>query len=111
MKKLINDPRDVVTEMIEGLVAAYGGRVRRLESVNAIVRTEIPQGKVGLLVGGGSGHEPIFHGFVGEQHGRRRRHAATSSRRRRPRSCWRRPGPCTAGRASSTSTATTPATT
>lgn len=32
----------------------------------AIVRTELPPGKVGLVVGGGSGHEPVFHGFVGE---------------------------------------------
>ncbi len=66
MKKLINDPRNVVTEMIDGLVAAYGGRVVRLEGVNAIVRRSIPQGKVALLVGGGSGHEPIYHGLVGE---------------------------------------------
>ncbi len=65
MKKLINDPRDVVGEMIDGLVAAYGGRVRRLDGVNAIVKTEIPAGKVALLVGGGSGHEPIYHGLVG----------------------------------------------
>jgi dihydroxyacetone kinase-like protein len=66
VKKLLNDPRDVVTEMIDGLVAAYGGRVRRLEGANAIVKTGIPDGKVALLVGGGSGHEPIYHGLVGE---------------------------------------------
>ena len=66
MKKLLNDPANAVSEMIDGLVAAYGGTVRRLETVNAVVRTQIPQGKVALLVGGGSGHEPVYHGLVGE---------------------------------------------
>ncbi len=66
MKKMINDPARVVDEMIEGLVMASGGRVVRLPEVNAIVRSRIPDGKVALLVGGGSGHEPIYHGFVGE---------------------------------------------
>ena len=65
MKKLINDPRDLVSEMMDGLVAAYGGAVRRLEVVNALVKDSIPDGKVALLVGGGSGHEPVYHGFIG----------------------------------------------
>jgi dihydroxyacetone kinase-like protein len=65
-KKIINDPRNVVTELLEGLVWAYHGRVRKLEGVNALVKTELPPGKVGLLIGGGSGHEPLFHGFIGE---------------------------------------------
>ena len=65
-KKVLNDPRNVVPEMMEGLVLAYGGKVRQMEGVNALIKTEIPDGKVGLLIGGGSGHEPMFHGFIGE---------------------------------------------
>ena len=65
MKKMINRPGDVVREMMEGLVSAYGGSVRKLDGVNAIVRSDIEEAKVGLLVGGGSGHEPVYHGLVG----------------------------------------------
>ncbi|MGE5138320.1 MAG: dihydroxyacetone kinase subunit DhaK [Rudaea sp.] len=65
-KKIINDPRQVVPEMLEGLVDAYQGKVTRLPEVNALVKTDLAPGKVGLLIGGGSGHEPLFHGFVGE---------------------------------------------
>lgn len=65
-KKVLNDPRNVVPEMMDGLLVAYGGKVRRLEGVNALVKTDIPEGKVGLLIGGGSGHEPMFHSFIGE---------------------------------------------
>ena len=64
-KKFLNDPKHIVNEVFEGLVAAYGGQVRRLEGLNVIVRSQLPPGKVGLLVGGGSGHEPLFPGFVG----------------------------------------------
>lgn len=64
-KKILNDPRNVVSEMIEGLVLANDGRVRRIDGFDAIVRTDLPTGKVALLIGGGSGHEPVFHGFVG----------------------------------------------
>lgn len=64
-KKILNDPRNVVEEMIEGLVLASDGEVRKLYGFPAIVRTHIPDRKVALLIGGGSGHEPIFHGFVG----------------------------------------------
>ena len=65
MKKLINNPRDVVEEILGGLVAAYGGKVRCLPDANALVRTNIEPDKVALLVGGGSGHEPVYHGLVG----------------------------------------------
>jgi phosphoenolpyruvate---glycerone phosphotransferase subunit DhaK len=65
IKKVLNDPKNVVTELLDGLVAAYGGKVVRAGGVNALVRTELRKGKVGLLIGGGSGHEPLFHGFIG----------------------------------------------
>ena len=59
--KFINDPQDILMETLEGLVAAYHGSVELVEGVAAIARTEIPDGKVALLIGGGSGHEPLFH--------------------------------------------------
>jgi dihydroxyacetone kinase len=65
MKKLINNPDHVVTEMIEGFVAAYGNEYEKLQDVKGIVRKN-KQDKVGILTGGGSGHEPLFMGFVGE---------------------------------------------
>ena len=65
VKKLINDPHDIVSQMMDGMVAAYGGGVRRLPEVAALVRTDIEKDKVALLVGGGSGHEPVYHGFIG----------------------------------------------
>jgi phosphoenolpyruvate---glycerone phosphotransferase subunit DhaK len=65
-KKILNDPRNVVPETLDGLIATYNGRVRKLDGVNAMARVDIPDGKVALLIGGGSGHEPAYHGFVGD---------------------------------------------
>jgi len=65
-KKIINHPRNVVPELLEGLVEAYHGKVMKLEGFAALVKFSLPEGKVGLLIGGGSGHEPLFHGFIGE---------------------------------------------
>lgn len=64
-KKILNDPKDAVDEMIEGLLLANDGRVRKLDGHPALIRADIPDDKVALLIGGGSGHEPIFHGFIG----------------------------------------------
>jgi dihydroxyacetone kinase-like protein len=65
-KKIVNDPRNVVPELLEGLVQATHGEVKKLAGVTALVKSDLPQGKVGLLIGGGSGHEPLFAGFIGE---------------------------------------------
>lgn len=65
-KKIINNPKDLVSEVLDGLVAAYGGEVTRLDGKNVLLLNEIPEGKVTLLVGGGSGHEPLFGGFIGK---------------------------------------------
>ncbi len=66
MKKLINDPADVVKEALQGVAAAHADRVRVLTEPNVVVRADAPvQGKVGLVSGGGSGHEPMHGGFVG----------------------------------------------
>lgn len=64
MKKLINDPLKVADELVEGLVDAYNGECRYV-GTRSIIKTHIPENKVALLVGGGSGHEPIYHGLVG----------------------------------------------
>jgi len=67
MKKLINDPNQVVEDMLAGMVAAHSNRMKRLPNTNVIVRKEAPiQGKVGLVSGGGSGHEPSHAGYVGK---------------------------------------------
>lgn len=66
VKKIINDPKNVVIELLEGMVEAYHGKIQPLSSVQALVKTDIPEGKVALLIGGGSGHEPLFHGFIGD---------------------------------------------
>ncbi len=67
MKKLINQPDDVVTEALQGIAAAHADLVRVHSNPNFIVRADAPvQGKVGLVSGGGSGHEPMHGGFVGQ---------------------------------------------
>ncbi|HUO72181.1 MAG TPA: dihydroxyacetone kinase subunit DhaK [Solirubrobacteraceae bacterium] len=66
MKKLINAPDDVVKESLQGVEAAHGDLVRVSYDPVYIVRADAPvQGKVGLVSGGGSGHEPMHGGFVG----------------------------------------------
>jgi phosphoenolpyruvate---glycerone phosphotransferase subunit DhaK len=65
-KKAINNPKDVVQETIEGFLAMHPGEFRQLEGVTAIVKTQLDPGKVGLVIGGGSGHEPIFLEFIGK---------------------------------------------
>lgn len=64
-KKILNDPRRATAEMMEGLVLACDGRVGQVEGSGALYLKQIPDAKVALLVGGGSGHEPIFGGFLG----------------------------------------------
>src|ERR671915_2121358 len=66
MKKLINEPDAVVREALEGMEAAHGDRIRVTHDPAFIVRADAPvQGKVGIVSGGGSGHEPMHGGFVG----------------------------------------------
>jgi phosphoenolpyruvate---glycerone phosphotransferase subunit DhaK len=66
VKKLINRPEDVVREELQGLEAAHPDLVRVSYDPNYIVRADAPvQGKVALVSGGGSGHEPMHGGFVG----------------------------------------------
>jgi dihydroxyacetone kinase-like protein len=65
MKKLINDPFNVTVESIEGFTFAYG-HILKLVRPHVVARRDAPiPGKVGVVVGGGSGHEPLFIGWVG----------------------------------------------
>jgi phosphoenolpyruvate---glycerone phosphotransferase subunit DhaK len=66
MKKLINDPADVVREELQGIEQAHPDLVKVFYDPYYIVRADAPKsGKVGLISGGGSGHEPMHGGFVG----------------------------------------------
>ena len=64
MKKIINDPQNVVEEMLEGIEAANPD-VKYIENTGVIARRS-KTGKVGVISGGGSGHEPMHAGYVGE---------------------------------------------
>src|SRR4051794_20825245 len=66
MRKVINDPGDVVRESLAGLAAAHGDLLRYDAEQQIVVRADSPvSGKVALVSGGGSGHEPLHGGFVG----------------------------------------------
>ena len=66
MQKIINDPDDFVDEMLEGVLAAHPKQLRTAGDARAIVRADAPiQGKVAIATGGGSGHLPVFMGYVG----------------------------------------------
>jgi dihydroxyacetone kinase-like protein len=66
MKKLINKPEDVVKEELQGIAIAHADLVKVHYDPNFIVRADAPvKGKVGVISGGGSGHEPMHGGFVG----------------------------------------------
>ncbi|MBR2571807.1 MAG: dihydroxyacetone kinase subunit DhaK [Clostridia bacterium] len=66
MKKIINNPNEVVSDMLRGMAKA-NPKIRYLgEGVEVIARAEKTAGKVGLITGGGSGHEPAFGGYVGK---------------------------------------------
>lgn len=66
MKKFINAVDKVEDQMIQGMVKAYPQYVKKLDCGNVVVRANKKQGKVALISGGGSGHEPAHGGYVGE---------------------------------------------
>ncbi|WEV36178.1 dihydroxyacetone kinase subunit DhaK [Lactobacillus sp. ESL0677] len=68
MKKIINDPANVVPEMVSGMVRSYPQFIEKVPDAEAVMRSdkESMKGKVGLVTGGGSGHEPTHAGFVGK---------------------------------------------
>ncbi len=66
MKKLINGVESVEEQMMLGLVKSAPQKLKKLEEGNVVVRAQKKEGKVALVSGGGSGHEPAHAGFVGE---------------------------------------------
>ncbi len=65
-KKLLNNPIDVCREQLDGMIAACGGDLRKIEGISAVARRGLRDGQVLVLTGGGSGHEPMFSGYVGD---------------------------------------------
>ena len=67
MKKIINLPENFVDETMEGIIAAYGDRVKLLNGDHRVLLSDYPvrEGKVGIVTAGGSGHLPVFLGYVG----------------------------------------------
>ena len=68
MKKIMNQPSHFVDEVMEGIEAAYGDRVKLLDGDRRVILSTAPvrEGKVGIVTGGGSGHLPVFLGYVGK---------------------------------------------
>lgn len=69
MAQFINSKESIVTEAVDGLIAASGGQLARLDGyphIRVVVRNDWDKSKVALISGGGSGHEPAHAGFVGE---------------------------------------------
>lgn len=68
MKKIINDPKNFVSETISGIIAAHGDKLKLLNDDYHVVLSNYPvkPGKVGIVTGGGSGHLPVFLGYVGD---------------------------------------------
>lgn len=65
-KKMINLPKDVVRETIDGFLAMHKNEFKQIDNLSAVVKKQLDPDKVGLLVGGGSGHEPLFLEYIGK---------------------------------------------
>lgn len=68
MKKIINDPKNFVDEMLEGILVAHQDQLKYLnDDFRSLLRSDVTKkNKVGLMTGGGSGHLPLFLGYVGK---------------------------------------------
>jgi dihydroxyacetone kinase len=67
VQKILNSPDAFVDEMLDGILAAHPGQLRRVSEGRCLVRADAPvSGKVGIVTGGGSGHLPLFLGYVGD---------------------------------------------
>ncbi|AEF81267.1 dihydroxyacetone kinase subunit DhaK [Leadbettera azotonutricia] len=66
MQRILNDPDNVVDEMLKGFVKVHSDIVAPTDNPRVIKRAVIPAGKVGVATGGGSGHKPAFIGYIGE---------------------------------------------
>lgn len=66
MKKIVNNPINIVDEMLKGMVVSHSELIKRVPETSVIQRKTEKKGKVAIISGGGSGHEPAHAGFVGE---------------------------------------------
>lgn len=66
INKFINDSDDIIDEMVSGYAKAYPDKIKKLKDTNVLSRVKQTPGKVGIIIGNGSGHEPACLGFVGE---------------------------------------------
>ncbi len=66
MEKIMNHPETIVNDMIDAMVLAHPNSLRRIDNQMIIARKEQPKGKVCIISGGGSGHEPAHGGYVGK---------------------------------------------
>ena len=66
MKKIINNPENIIPEMIDGFVSANKRYFEKVQGVNGILAKDRRKDKVTLVIGGGSGHEPMYSGFIGK---------------------------------------------
>ncbi|GHV08673.1 dihydroxyacetone kinase subunit DhaK [Spirochaetia bacterium] len=65
MQRILNNPDDIVDEMLKGFVKAHGDIVAPTENPRVLKRADMPSGQVGVVTGGGSGHKPAFVGYIG----------------------------------------------
>lgn len=67
MKKIINDPQDYLKEMLEGIYIAHKDKIKYInDDLQCLITKRKKEGKVGIATGGGSGHLPLFLGYVGD---------------------------------------------
>ena len=66
MQRILNDPDNIVDEMLTGFVKAHGDIVMETDNKRVLKRVDITGGHVGVVTGGGSGHKPAFIGYIGE---------------------------------------------
>lgn len=66
MQRILNNPDDIVDEMLKGFLKAHSDIVQSTENPRVVLAKDIPEGKVGVITGGGSGHKPAFIGYVGK---------------------------------------------
>ncbi|MDR2468801.1 MAG: dihydroxyacetone kinase subunit DhaK [Spirochaetaceae bacterium] len=65
MQRILNNPDDIVDEMLKGFVKVHCDIVTTTENPRVLKRADMPSGQVGVVTGGGSGHKPAFIGYVG----------------------------------------------
>ena len=66
MQRILNNPDNIVDEMLEGFLKAHSDIVETTENSRVVKAKNLPEGKVGVITGGGSGHKPAFIGYVGK---------------------------------------------